>query len=478
MNYTVLDNFRNLFLSTGELYKKDNMLQMGVPMSSDYSEHLSGNSRLSVATNDTRFSLVEIQFGELPKDTPLVAFMRGHTKYVALFLRDKNADAFVQLKRIADYYNVKVEKPNYYDLPFFCATLEYAPLDENGKPFSYIEDALAYCAKKITTVKSIDVWEKQLPYTDAPFCVQSFFLVNNRLPDFSAPYLDAKGLPIEDPKVADWWKKNTAPLNCDNPWCNKDKCIGRKYGITSNEISQLEFGKLVQYTEEPVCYKWLINGSTMRFDNEIDIIHQERFLRLAMRNLGTLPRKLKGNTWLRIINKALSNMEVVGEADESKLTIDRLNAIIVDGLKYRVLVSSYLEYERLMQGYIYLDPATSKFIVHASAFCSYITGVYPDLRVDSMSEFYSVMKHLGFKVRNTVIDGYKCSLLYVHSQYLFKNRESWKDYMLAISKGTMWEGNFRAFLLGDNEDVQEDISDELKDEIKDSALCFLDTEKR
>lgn len=476
MNYTILDMFRNLFFSAGENYLVDNISTVGVPMASAYSEHLSGGGRLSVATDNTRFSLCEVKEGCLPKDTPLVFFRRGRLNYVCLFLRDKYSDAFIQLKRVADYYNIKIEKPQFYDLPFFSATLEFAPVDDNGKPFDYIEDALQYCYKKIVSVKNLDYWEKELPYNDAPFCIQSYYLVHSELPDFSAPYLDAKGLPIKDPKVAEWWKKNTAPMDCNNPWCNKDKCIGRKYGITSNEISQLEFGELVQYTEEPVCYKWAINGSTMRFDNEVDIIHQDRFLRLCMRNLGALPRKLKSNTWLRIINKALSNMKVVGVYDTERLTIDNLNRIIVEDLKDRVLVSSYMEYERLMQGYIYLDPATSNFLVHASAFCSYLTGRYSDLRIDSKAEFTSVMKHLGFRVHNTLVDGAKCTLLCVRSRFLFKTEEEWKRYMLDVSRDTMWEQNFRAFLLGEDTE-QEDISHDIKEEILDDARVFLDTEK-
>ena len=475
MNYTILDTFRNLFLSAGETYTVNGNLEAGVPMSSTYSNHLSGEGRLCVATDNTRFSLVEIKSGTLPKNTPLVEFKRGRLKYVALFLREKYSDAFVQLKRIADYYNIKVEKPKFYDLPFFCATLEFCPIDDNRKPFNYIEDALQYCSKKVVSIKNIDCWERELPYSDAPFCVQSYYLVNNKLPDFADVYLDAKGLPIENKERAEWWKKNTAPLDCNCYWCNKDKCIGRKYGVTSNEISELSFGKLVQYTEEPVFYKWAVNGSVMRFDNEIDIIHQDRFLRLAMRNLGTLPRKLKNNTWLRIINKALSNMETVGECDTQKLTIDNLNNIIIKDLKDRVIVSSYFEYERFMQGYIYLNPATSDFVVHASAFCSYLTGRYSDLRIGSMSEFYSVMKHLGFKICNTVIDGYKCSLLHVRSRFLFKNENEWKEYMLDVSRETIWEMNFRAFLLGEDSE-QEDISSETKEEILSDAIMFLDTE--
>jgi hypothetical protein len=93
-----------------------------------------------------------------------------------------------------------------------------------------------------------------------------------------------------------------------------------------------------------------------------------------------------------------------------------------------------------------------------------------------MSEFYSVMKHLGFKVRDTVVGGVKCKLLYVRSRFLFKEEVDWKDYMLDVSKGTMWEPNFRAFLLGENVE-QEDIPMETKEEILDSASVFLDTEK-
>ena len=93
-----------------------------------------------------------------------------------------------------------------------------------------------------------------------------------------------------------------------------------------------------------------------------------------------------------------------------------------------------------------------------------------------MSEFYSVMKHLGFKVRNGVVDGYKCSLLYVRSRFLFRTESEWRDYMLDVSKGTMWEENFRAFLLGEDT-IQEDIPNKIKEEILDSATIFLDTEK-
>lgn len=476
MTLNTLEMFKGLFGSAGETFQTNYQLEVGVPMSSNYSAHLSGNSVLCTSTDKCKFAIAEIKSGTLPDDTPLVKFFKGDKQYACIFLREKYSDSFIYLKRVSDYYCVRIEKPEFYELPFFSADLKFSPTDENGNRFKFLDDALGYCYRKITSASLIDLWEKELPYKDAPFCVQSFYLQNKNLPEFAEPYLDAKKLPIKNEKSALWWKCNTAPYKCPNAYCNKEKCLGRKYGVDSKEISELEFGQLTQYAEEPVVYKWLVNGSEMRFDNEVDIINQDKFLRLCMRNLGILPRKLKTQTWLRIINKALANMKVIGEADTAKLTIDSLNEIIVKTLKDRILVSTFFERERLMQGYIYLDPATSCVVVHNAAFCSYITGRFKELRIDSPTEFYSVMRHLGFKSKQKDIDGTKTGILYCRSRFLFKAEQDWKDFLLDISKGTMWEENFKAFLLGDNS-VQEDISDIEKKEILDDVAVFLDTER-
>lgn len=477
MTYSLLDSFVTLFKSNGAKYRLGDEDFVGTPLTSEYSKHLSGDSALSVSSENTRFAIARIKGGSIPYNTPAVVFERDNANYVALFLRECRADSFEQLKRITDYYCAKIEKPEYFELPFFMASLNhFAPLDESGYKFKYITDAIEFCQKKTISVSQIDYWEKELPYRDAPFCVQSYYLHHNNLPSFATPYLDAKKLPIKDARTKEWWDKNTAPYKCPNEYCNRDKCSCRKFGIGSNEISELEFGQLTQYAEEPVVYKWLINGSEMRFDNEIDIINQDRFLRLCMRKLGLLPHKLKPQTWLRIINKALLNMVVVGETDTAKLTIDRLCEIITKDLKNRILVSRYFEYERLLQGYIYLDPATSNFVIHSNSFCSYITGRFKDLRIESATEFYSVMRHLGFRGRHANIEHQNMQLMFARSRFLFKEEQEWKDFLLDVSKGTMWEPNFKAFLLGDDE-AQEDISDIEKEEILHDAAVFLDTEK-
>lgn len=474
MTYLVLDGFTTLFRGTGETYLLNGEKQIGSPMTNDYSKHLMGSEELRVSSEMTRFAISEVH-SAVPNDTPLVVFEKKNKRYVCLFLKEMRTDAFEQLKRVADYYNLEVTKPSYYELPFFMASLDFSPLDDNGYKFKYIEEALDYCKSKVFTIKQIDYWERDLPFRDAPFCVQSYFLHHAKLPAFATPYLDAKKLPIINEEENKWWKENTGTYKCPNVYCNREKCSGREFGCDSKKISELEFGQLTQYAEEPVSYEWVINGSILRFDNEVDIINQDRFLRLAMRNLGLLPRKLNSQTWMRIINKALSNMKVIGKEEVAKLTIDRLCEIITKDLKDRVLVSTFFEYERLMQGYIYLNPATSNFVVHTTSFCSYLMGRFKDLRIDNSTEFYSVMRHLGFRSKHAVVDRKQMQLMFARSRFLFKAEKDWKQFLLDVSKDSVWEENFKAYLLG--EDVEQpELESAVAEEVEHDALVYLNTE--
>ena len=475
MTYSVLELFRSLFHTASDVYMANGNQEIGVPMSSNYSRHLSGDVKLSLSCSQSRFAMAEITSGKVIFNSPLVQFSYKNKNYAALFLKEKLPDTFVQLKRIADYYLIGLKRTEFQELPFFNGSMDFSPVNADGKKFTYLEEALEFCYSKLMTVNMINDWERNLPLSDAPFCIQSYFLINNELPDYAEPYLDAKNLPLMSKSRTDWWQKNTAPYNCEGKPCNKELCAKRKYGKGCGEVSELLFEGLTQYVEEPVCYKWKINGKEIKFDTEAEIMYQDRFLRLCMRSLGILPKKLKHERWLRIINKALYNMRVIGAKDTAKLTIDRMNEIIVKELKDRILVSSFFEYERLMQGYIYLDPTTSCFVVDANAFCSYVVGRFRDIRIERLSDFHTVMRHLGFRGRKKSLDGIERVVLVCRSRFLFKDEEDWKDYMLNVSKGTIWEENFRAFLIGDDE-LQEDIQDVEKEEILHDAAVFLDTE--
>lgn len=470
MTYSALQLFKSIFLTEGK----------NAPTTSDYAEHLNGNTPLVAKFEDSRFIMAKWLDGEIDGHTPLVKFVGNGEKWLGLFLKHKTENPKELFERISCYFPVELDFPEEVELPFFGASLErLSPLNDDGNNFRFLEEALEYLKDKAVNEADIGQWEDCLPFKDAPFCVQSYYLLSNELPRFAGPYLDAKDLPTKFADQAEWFAKNTAPMDCKNiKWiCDKEKCKKRKYGFDSSEMAQLQLGKLTQYKDEPVFYVWEINGNEVRFENEIDLMRQDRFLPIVMRQLGTLPKRMSNERWLQVLNKALSNMERIGGTKTAEMTIDIVRDILVNDLRDRTLVATYYEHERLLQGWLYIDPSSSTMVCEPNSLCSYITGRYKELRVDGIRGFMAVLRHLGFKGKHRSIDGIDRTLWFVRVEFLFDDRESWKRYMLSVSEGTSWELNFKAFL-EDGDSGIEPLSEELKDEIDKDAAIFLDTEKQ
>lgn len=476
MTYSELELLKSVFKSDGKFYFAGGKKIQGRPSSADYARHLNGEAVLELTTGSARFAIGRVLSGDVPKGSPLVELRNGPDRYAAVFFKQSIDGGAAQLRRVAKWFRLSLAVLETLELPFFNDSLSFVPLDEECAPFRLPEKALEFCGKKAVSVYDIDEWEKGLPYSDAPFCVQTEYLVTGRLPDWAAPYLDAKGLPIEDAERAEWWRKNTAPYSCGGKCCDKAVCLSRRYGLGRGEVSELEFGGLVQHKDDPVFYVWSINGEEVRFDSEADLMRQERFLSQCLRKIGMVPHRMTNERWLQILNKALSGMKVVGGNGKPALSLDRAREIITKDLRPRTLVSAYYEHERLMQGWIYLDPTSSTLVVEPQSLASYITGKYDDLRIGGAREFLEVLRHLGFRGKNRSIDGINRNLWYVRSEYMFDSRVEWKDYMLSVSSGTAWESNFKAFL---DEPVgkEDELSDEIKDAIDADAALYLDTEK-
>lgn len=365
MTYSALQLFKSIFLTEGK-----NALT-----TSDYAEHLNGNKPLVARFEDSRFILVKWLGGNIPDGTPIVKFIGEGEKWLSMFFKHKVDNPKELFKRVSDYFALDLGFILETELPFFGASLEQlCPLNDEGKKFRFLEESLEYIKEKALNEADIDEWEESLPFKDAPFCVQSWYMSTGELNNYASPYLDAKGLPVKC--EADWWKHNTAPMDCKNiKWiCDKEKCRKRKYGFDSSEMAQLQLGKLTQYKDEPVFYVWEINGKEVRFENEIDLMRQERFLPIVMRQLGTLPKRMSNERWLQVLNKALSNMERIGGTKTSEMTIDIVRDILVNDLRDRTLVATYYEHERLLQGWLYIDPSSSTMVCEPNSLCSYITG--------------------------------------------------------------------------------------------------------
>lgn len=106
--------------------------------------------------------------------------------------------------------------------------------------------------------------------------------------------------------------KNTYFYICDNMYrCDKKLCTRQEHGIGSKNHAGVTYGEMRQILTQPPTYEWDINGITMQFANEQEIMAQTKFRALCMRYLHIMPRHIKDDRWSGILTKAMENIVVV-----------------------------------------------------------------------------------------------------------------------------------------------------------------------
>lgn len=238
---------------------------------------------------------------------------------------------------------------NWINLPYFnyIHTKQYL-ISPNFEPCSFPE-ALMKIKASLQSEESLLQFLEDLPLNDAPPCLQSIYMSKHT--DFRNEYLFSlagyykskygdefehklaeanselrKPLSIEElnKSVISSHKKKDYTYKCNNSplidFCDKLICKNREHGIGGEEINQLSYEDFIQYSTDPPYYEWIVNGKSLKFYNELDIIQQHKFRMLCFRLLHILPNRLKEVKWTRIINNALKNViikEVTSEEDIS-----------------------------------------------------------------------------------------------------------------------------------------------------------------
>ncbi len=135
--------------------------------------------------------------------------------------------------------------------------------------------------------------------------------------------------------------------------CKRHVCITREFGIEHVDVSNFSFGKLLRMDADPPYYIWEIDGAKLEFFSEEDLISQRVFQKLCVLKLRKVPRMLKEFAWLKILNNALDNMEVI--------KIDREDDFS-DGSLFMEFLTEFLEYRnkaidkmQIIQGAVYKD---------------------------------------------------------------------------------------------------------------------------
>lgn len=255
-----------------------------------------------------------------------------------------------------------------------------------------LEEALKEIRSKIQTEETITEFFEGLPLNDAPPCLQSIYL--KKYTDYRNEYLFSlagyfkskhgddfeyklaeanndllKPLPIEEltKTIISTHKKKDYTYKCSNDpiasLCDKDICKYREYGIGGDEINQLSYEDFIQYTTDPPYYEWIINGQSLKFYNEIDIIQQQKFRMLCFRKLHVLPNRLKEIKWTRIINNALENLIVKEITDLEDISPGALfKEYLTDFLEKRTLAKNK---EQILVGRVFKDDKINCYVFKA-----------------------------------------------------------------------------------------------------------------
>lgn len=298
---------------------------------------------------------------------------------------------------------------SWINMPYYNSTDTKQYAIRNNKALTF-DDALAYIKEKRCALADIRLFINDLAYKDGPPCLQTINLLhimskgtgrNNYLfsfgvylkkmdPEFWEQKLFDVNSQIIDPLpkteleatiISSLRKKDYAYKCSEQPcvdFCRKAMCKAREYGVgkEGGYFSELEYGKLVQVKAYEPYYEWeckLLGEAefkVLRFKNEADIIGQDAFLRLCFRELKRLPIKLKQSEWYKLVNQALSEMElVVVDKEDDTTPIGLFKTMFIEFLTDRAMAQTR---EQILNKRVYYDPKVGKYYFRTSDLGDYI----------------------------------------------------------------------------------------------------------
>lgn len=316
---------------------------------------------------------------------------------------------------------------SWINLPYFAASDKdnRRKLVKEDGTLACLAEALDYCEKRKTSIKQLRLKMEELPFYDAPPCLQSLYIsgiqeyrneflfsvavyCKNKYGDDSFENeLMAVNNSLEEPldekevhqTIIKTMSKKTYSYKCGLPplctACNKKICEARAYGKDSGQIPSLSFEEFHQYLTEPPYYEWIVNGQALRFYKEEDIINQTAFRTLCMRKLHKLPKKLADPKWTSIVNSALENV-IVHEADIE-------NSMTTGGLWYKYTCDFFTTRKladtksQLKLGRIYKDKELNSYIFRGTDYIEYMLTI-KDFKRYSETEMQNSLIDRGAKI--------------------------------------------------------------------------------
>lgn len=251
-------------------------------------------------------------------------------------------------------------------LPYFNSDNPYTyMLDLEGSKIDF-KDALVLIPKRFTTLENVKEALENLPYSDAPPCIQSLLISgligsddsgrNNFLFSFAIyakkkygtgfeTYVhevnDGFSCPLEDSvvdQICSSVSNNEYYYRCKevpcSDFCNKVLCKRKEYGIGKDKghFTGIEYGELRRYLTAEPYYEWdlRLHGQEqwkkVIFKDEGYLLDQRNFQKACVRYLNNAPFQVSNNDWYSVLNSVLPNIidvEVKKESDTSGINMLR-----------------------------------------------------------------------------------------------------------------------------------------------------------
>lgn len=462
----------HIYLDEDDVKKRGkNFTREGVPKPELYAEHLMGGKGLGIIpVEEGKCKFCEIDVDVYGDDVmvfvkaiwrnsiPLIPFRsKSGGLHMCTFYKDFiDADiAIANARRLASLLNVdkflaqhdtkragaveifpkqkRVEigrKGSWINLPYYNAeeTTQCAIGPQGDMTF---DEFLIYAYGHMQTPESIEDFFANLPFNDAPPCLQTIYLLdameytdgrNNYLHSF-ATYLkkaneefwesrlyeinNSMSRPLSEEElestvIQSQRKKDYNYMCSQSPcvlYCNKAICKTREFGVGKDQgyFSTLEYGTLTQYKQEQPYYEWAVreqgaeNWTTFRFKDETEIIGQDKFMQLCVRYLHVLPPRLKNPVWTKTVNQCLQDIQVVEiseDYDMSPLTVFK-------SFLYDFLVGNKAKTkEQVLLGRVWYDEDIDSYIFRGSDCLKYIR-YKKNFTTYRESEFISKLRDIG-----------------------------------------------------------------------------------
>lgn len=153
--------------------------------------------------------------------------------------------------------------------------------------------------------------------------------------------------------------------------CDKTACRQREFGIESKASTGLDYGDLTQYMTDPPYYEWIVNGQKLTFWSEQEILTQNKFRALCLRQLHIVPRKVEDSRWSKILTRACENIVVIQPSVES--------GDFSSGSTFFDLTCAFFNTKRkadnvtqLAMGRVYVDEVEREYVFTAKAFIDFL----------------------------------------------------------------------------------------------------------